>query len=47
MVTWAWKGPLKKSVFNFKSEGRDFSNRDRVLIPATGFYEYITRHSPK
>ncbi len=24
----------------FVSEGRDFSKSERVLIPATGFYEY-------
>lgn len=38
-ITWAWKaGP--KPVFNFRSEGRDFSGSDRCLILATGFYEY-------
>lgn len=40
MTPWAWRGPGGKPVFNFKSEGRDFSHNDRVLIPATGFYEY-------
>ena len=44
---WAWKGPHGKPVFNFVSEGRDFSKSDRVLIPATGFYEYTVPKKPK
>ena len=47
MMTWAWKGPGGKPVFNFKSEGRDFSKSDRLLILATGFYEYTTPAKPK
>lgn len=47
MTPWAWRGPGGKPVFNFKSEGRDFSHNDRVLIPATGFYEYTTPAAPK
>lgn len=47
MAPWAWRGPGGKPVFNFKSEGRDFSRNDRVLIPATGFYEYTAPHAPK
>lgn len=39
MMTWAWLQG-KRPVFNFVSEGRDFSNSDRVLILATSFYEY-------
>jgi putative SOS response-associated peptidase YedK len=39
-MTWAWKGARGKPVFNFVSEGRDFAKSDRLLIPATGFYEY-------
>jgi putative SOS response-associated peptidase YedK len=39
MTTWAWKGPQGRPVFNFVSEGRNFSSSDRVLVPATGFYE--------
>lgn len=39
MTTWAWPGP-KGPVFNFRSEGRDFSHSDRVLILADGFFEY-------
>ena len=36
---WSWPGPAGKPVFNFKSEGREFTNR-RCLIVANGFYEY-------
>jgi putative SOS response-associated peptidase YedK len=48
MMTWAWLQG-KKSVFNFVSEGRDFSKNDRVLILATSFYEYTApqRQKPK
>ena len=39
LMTWAWfQG--KKPVFNFVSEGRDFTKTERVLIAATSFYEY-------
>lgn len=47
MIPWAWRGPGGKPVFNFKSEGRDFSHNDRVLIPATGFYEYTAPAAAK
>jgi putative SOS response-associated peptidase YedK len=47
MMTWAWKGPGGKPVFNFKSEGKDFSKSDRLLILATGFYEYTEPANPK
>ncbi len=40
MMTWAWKTPQGKPVFNFVSEKRDFSESDRCLILTTGFYEY-------
>jgi putative SOS response-associated peptidase YedK len=46
-MTWAWKDSRGKPVFNFVSEGRDFSKSDRVLIPATGFYEYTKPEKPK
>src|SRR6201999_4453169 len=45
--TWAWLAKNKKPVFNFVSEKRDFSNSTRVLIPATGFYEYTDPETPK
>lgn len=34
-------------MFNFVSEGRDFSNSDRVLILATSFYEYTAPEDRK
>lgn len=40
LVPWAWRGPHGKPVFNFRSEGRDFSRSVRCLIPADGFYEF-------
>jgi putative SOS response-associated peptidase YedK len=40
MTQWAWRAPSGKPVFNFVSEGRDFSRSDRVLIPADAFYEF-------
>lgn len=40
MMRWAWPGPGGKPVFNFRSDGRDFSKSDRVLIPADAFYEF-------
>ncbi|MBI1685206.1 SOS response-associated peptidase family protein [Caulobacter hibisci] len=39
MTKWGWPGP-KGPVFNFVTEGRDFSASDRVLIPTDGFYEF-------
>lgn len=47
VMPWAWLGPHKKPVFNFVSEGRDFAKSDRVLIPATGFYEYTAPKAAK
>lgn len=47
MTTWAWPARNGKPVFNFVSEGRDFSDSDRVLILATGFYEYTAPENPK
>jgi putative SOS response-associated peptidase YedK len=34
-------------VFNFKSEGRDFSKSKRCLIPASAFFEFTGKQSPK
>lgn len=39
MMRWAWPGS-RGPVFNFRSDGRDFSASDRVLIPADAFYEF-------
>lgn len=47
MMTWAWKTPAGKPVFNFVSDGRDFSKTERALILATGFYEYTVPAKPK
>jgi putative SOS response-associated peptidase YedK len=46
MITWAWLQG-KKPVFNFVSEGRNFSTSDRCLILATSFYEYTTPEQQK
>jgi putative SOS response-associated peptidase YedK len=46
MMTWAWLQG-KKPVFNFVSEGRDFSKNERVLILATSFYEYTAPQPQK
>jgi len=46
VLTWAWLQG-KRPVFNFVSEGRDFSNSDRVLILATSFYEYTAPEDRK
>lgn len=45
MVTrrWSWPAPNGKPVYNFRSDGREFQNKQtsgRCLIPADGFYEY-------
>lgn len=47
MLPWSWRAPNGRPVFNFQSEGRDFSRTDRVLIPATGFYEYTAPTNAK
>jgi putative SOS response-associated peptidase YedK len=47
MLPWAWKGPNGAPVFNYRTEGRDFRGADRVLVPASGFYEYTTPTMPK
>lgn len=36
---WSWPGPRGKPVFNFRSEGREFT-RGRCLIVADGFFEF-------
>ena len=47
MLPWAWKGPNGAPVFNYRTEGRDFSGADRVLVPASGFYEYTRPKMPE
>jgi putative SOS response-associated peptidase YedK len=46
MMTWAWLQG-QKPVFNFVSEGRDFSKTTRCLILATSFYEYTAPEARK
>ncbi len=36
---WSWPGPGGKPVYNFRSEGREFTS-GRCLILADGFYEF-------
>ena len=36
---WSWPGPNGKPVYNFRSDGREFSS-GRCLIIADGFYEF-------
>ncbi|GLS41720.1 DUF159 family protein [Mesorhizobium tianshanense] len=40
-------GPRGGPVFNFRSEGRDFTDSKRCLIPASGFYEFTGKKYPK
>jgi putative SOS response-associated peptidase YedK len=43
---WSWPGPGGKPVYNFRSEGREFST-GRCLIIADGFYEFTAAADPK
>lgn len=43
---WSWPAPNGKPVYNFRSEGREFSS-GRCLIIADGFYEFTTPADPK
>lgn len=43
---WSWPGPSGKPVYNFRSEGREFSS-GRCLIVADGFYEFTAPADPK
>ena len=43
---WSWPGPTGKPVYNFRSEGREFTS-GRCLIVADGFYEFTTPSDPK
>jgi putative SOS response-associated peptidase YedK len=42
---WSWPGPNKRPVYNFRSEGRDFTS-NRCLILADGFYEFTEPKDP-
>ena len=43
---WSWPGPNKRPVYNFRSEGREFSS-NRCVIVADGFYEFTDPIEPK
>lgn len=43
---WSWPGPTGKPVYNFRSDGREFSS-NRCLIIADGFYEFTAPADPK
>ncbi len=47
---WSWPGPGGKPVYNFRSEGREFTS-GRCLIPVDGFFEFTdpapTEGAPK
>jgi putative SOS response-associated peptidase YedK len=43
---WSWPGPGGKPVYNFRSDGREFSS-GRCLIVADGFYEFTPPADPK
>lgn len=42
---WSWRGPTGKPVYNFRSEGREFTS-NRCLILADGFYEFTKPEEP-
>lgn len=46
MMTWGWEEG-RQVVFNLKSEGRDVSQDQRVLILARGYYEYTEPMEPR
>jgi len=43
---WSWPGPKGAPVFNFRSEGREFTSK-RCLILADGYYEFTKPDDPK
>ena len=43
---WSWPAPAGKPIFNFRSDGREFSS-GRCLIVADGFFEFTTHSDPK
>ena len=42
---WSWPGPGGKPVYNYRSDGREFT-RGRCLIVADGFYEFTKPADP-
>src|SRR3982751_5695778 len=43
---WSWPGQGGKPVYNFRSDGREFSS-GRCLVIADGFYEFTAPADPK
>jgi putative SOS response-associated peptidase YedK len=43
---WSWPGPVGKPVYNFRSDGREFSS-GRCLVLTDGFYEFTAQADPK
>lgn len=43
---WSWPGQNTRPVYNFRSEGREFTS-NRCLIIADGFYEFTDPSDPK
>ncbi len=43
---WSWPGVKGKPVYNFRTEGREFTSQ-RCLILADGFYEFTDPENPK
>jgi putative SOS response-associated peptidase YedK len=43
---WSWPGQNTKPVYNFRSEGREFTSH-RCLIVADGFYEFTDPKVPR
>ena len=43
---WSWPSPKGAPVYNFRSEGREFTS-GRCLILADGFYEFTKPEDPK
>lgn len=43
---WSWPGQNKRPVYNFRSEGRDFTS-NRCLIITDGFYEFTDPEDKK
>jgi putative SOS response-associated peptidase YedK len=43
---WSWPGLTGKPVYNFRSDGREFTS-GRCLIVADGFYEFTKPSDPK
>ncbi len=41
------KGPISSPIFNFRSEGRRFSEDQRCVVPASAFFEYTGKRYPK